>query len=189
MASEFQIETTKLQLIDPIPIASIIEMIATPYLRPQHIIKKEISNVAYDMFGRAVELIEPVYNDVVIKDRYKIRNNIDTTIPVVGIEIIKRYIDRMLLINSAWSKQEVPSLQKIWSEFLLPEYEITIEVYELIESALNDIRNDIRDFINGEVWVMHFQRSRFNDIVIEKCQDFRIYNFMLEHGSEYKRKK
>ena len=167
MTSNNAIETLKILIIDPIPLATLIESKLKIYLEPLKPVLKEEITFVYDMYGRPMHVREDMNIDTGTIHRPV--NNIR------GIEIIKSYINRLLIINSAWSKQEVPSVISIWNKYIIPEYQYTVEVYELIEGLLLELKEEIRAFINGEYWNIHLQRNRYSDIIIDKCIDFRIF--------------
>lgn len=176
------IEVNKILIFDPISIATIIEAVAEPYLRPaigQVIDLNKLNTVALGAnTGRYL------YAD---KDLpYK---NKEQELPIRGIAIMNAYIERLLGVNSAWVKHYNPSLVDIWGVYVLAEYANTPEVFDLIENQLCDIRTDILEFIGKNHWLMHFQRMRKNDIIIEQSIDYRVYQWCLEHPEEWKTNK
>jgi len=166
-------ETTKVLLIDPLSLARLIELTAKPYLK--QVVKDDAATeavlVTFDTYGRKS-------SEVVKVSQPK------PQLPKIGIEIIKSYIEMILISNSAWSKQKVPTIVDLWSDFIVPEYRETIEVYELIENLLVNLTVDIKDFIGADKWIIHLQRTRYTDIVIDKCIDFRIHWYKQHFGNE-----
>lgn len=161
------IETIKILILDPIPLASMIERKAKPYLKEIKPIVKEKISIVYDMYGRALHVMD----NNCVDDCVCVKQPLHTR----GVEIIKSYINRILIMNSVWSKEEIPTITAMWSKYLIPEYEYTIEVYELIEGLMDNLRMEIIAFIGKDKWNIHLQRVRYNDIIIEKCTDFRIF--------------
>ena len=175
------IETTKILIFDPMGLASTIEMIARPYLRIKKEINKEPEYV-FDMRGRPIGLMED-YLKLMLPNTGLKQHIKPPVLPTIGIDIIKEYVDRLLLKYSAWTKQGTPTLHSIWSTYLLPEYEFTEDVYGLIENVLGELHSDIVNFIADDIWIMHFMKIRNRDIVVEKTIDFRVHYYMQHvHG-------
>jgi hypothetical protein len=169
-------ETTKIIIFDPLPLAAIVENIAQPYLRAlDKVINKEPEYV-FDQYGRVVGTMDMLNAANGTKQGRKIQA--PYIYPTVGISIIKAYVDRILIHYSAWTKQGTPTLQSIWSEFLIPEYEYTEDVYGLIENLLGELHTDIVNFIGDDKWHMHFLRMRNSDLMIEKTIDYRVHYYM-----------
>jgi len=152
-----QTEIQSIYVFDPTELATTIEVVAARYLIP---------------------LISP---NTIHKDKAALRIRTDR-----GIKIINAYIDKMLIDNSAWTRCKSKSIVDMWEEFICPEYKHTLEVYELIETLLMDMRIDIGAFIGKDKWIIHFRNSMNGDIIIEKSIDFRIHAWTQEHGWEFK---
>lgn len=172
MTSNFSCETVKIMLINPIPLAWAIEAAVKPYLISISDTNRDNNKkvTVYDIHGRP-------HHEVVVQP------TIVLTTPVVGMEIIKSYIERILITNSAWSKQKIPTVFDIWQEYIVPEYKDNVDVYDLIENLLTNIYTDIREFLGNDKWIVHLQKNRYSDIVIEKCIDYRIYWYKQHFGN------
>ena len=176
------IETTKILIFDPVELANTIEMIARPYLRLENKKVNKEPEYVFDRRGRPIGLMEEYIKLMAPLNGKQCGKQL--TLPVIGIGMIKDYVDRLILKYSAWSKQGTPTLQSIWSKYLLLEYEYTDDVYGLIENILGELHSDIVNFIAGETWMMHFLKVRNRDIIIEKTCDFRVHYYMQHiHGS------
>jgi len=169
-----QIETVQVFIINPIEVATLIEVVAAKYLKKELTLTINVKLTKENGITKIKEKTAPVITCP------------EPQYPSTGIEMLKIYIDKMLIDNSAWSRCKSENIMKLWEKFIVSEYKHTIEVYELIENLLMDLRIDISTFIGKDKWVMHFRNNSGTDIVIEKSIDYRIHSWMQEHGWEFK---
>ena len=107
-------------------------------------------------------------------------------LPETGIDMIEALVDAVLAESSAWIRRRPMSLQDIWSRFVKPEYQESIELYEYINNLLLELRTQLKEFIGKDIWIMHFKvRNKF-EILVEKTIDYRIYQWHQEHAWEFK---
>ncbi len=154
------IEVTKAFIFSPIPTAQMIEDKVGQYLNIVQPKPKEFA------------VAENKYTDAVIKP-----TNIkeESIYPAIGMEIVKAFVDRLLLINSGWLNVGGYLIREELNKHLLQEYQNNDEVLSLLESILFEVRIDVNQFIGKDKFIMHFMRTRRYDIVIEKTIDYRIY--------------
>jgi hypothetical protein len=167
------IEVTKAFIFDPLPIAHLIESRAMKYLNTAQIL------------GSALDIVDRSnvkYNNAIIKKSDAVEN----TFPVVGLEIVKAYVNTLLTAKSGWLKLGNYSASNEIYKFILPEYHHNDDVWAILSDILIEIRTDVNGFVGDDKFIMHFMRTRKTDIVIEKTIDYRIYDWMQKFGSEIK---
>jgi hypothetical protein len=199
-------DVTGTYIFDPIPLATLIENVAAPYLKNieykvgaylkgydtplitfdnSYYCKRLNSNGNYDVIPitSTDDINGEIFdrsNTLIMRDGKFLTST--PTVPIRGIKIISAYIDMLLTKYSAWATNNNISVNDIWKEFIKQEYEYTPEVFELIEDLLYDLRSEVRSFIGNDKWIMFFQKSFRNDIIIERTIDYRIYHYCQEHG-------
>jgi hypothetical protein len=169
-----RIEVNKVFIIDPISLAVTLESIMSPYL-------KDASDKVFKNDTKQDTVANRIKKEYIEGEIYENTNTnsaslIDNNIPIRGIELIKAYINMLLVNNSAWlnSKQLIEDSVGM---FIKDEFIHTQAIFDLIDSNLFDLRTDILGFIGKNKWLMHFQNMRNSDIIIDQCQDYRAWDW------------
>lgn len=122
-------------------------------------------------------------------------------LPVRGLQVVFAAVDHTLRQHAAWAKKPVGHCGAFLAEYLkedyhqcLPEDEADLEflrrkgyplqrlqrnseLREQLTDALVEIREQVRQFIGQDRWVMHFHYAQGLDIVVDKTIDFRIFDW------------
>lgn len=108
------------------------------------------------------------------KDRFLFS---EPTIPVRGIGVIKSLVEEHISKLSPWTRSEGYS-KRLRAHFL-PEavYEVVDECF--LERVCESLLCKIDNFINTDVWNIYFCKIVAIDLRIEKCIDYRIYDWTL----------
>ena len=99
------------------------------------------------------------------------------TIPARGAEIIKLLIEHHLASTSSWANKG-NYIEKMCSFFKPENSEIVEELFlqRLCESLLCQVSN----FVGNDSWNVYFVKFLGLDLCIEKCIDYRIYDWTLK---------
>ncbi|BDD79528.1 hypothetical protein [Burkholderia phage FLC9] len=60
-----------------------------------------------------------------------------------------------------------------------------IDICDSILLQLNDLFQQLLEFLGTDRWIMHFSKVSNTQMTVEKTIDYRIYSWMLEHGRGY----
>jgi hypothetical protein len=112
-----------------------------------------------------------------------LRNRERPPFPHIGMAIVLCAIEHWVEENSAWTRRQTPSFERLMKQFIKKEWQETHEVFDLLRNLLIEIRTDVKLFLGNERWIMHFLRTRGLDIFIEKSIDYRIYDWERRHAA------
>lgn len=134
-------------------------------------------------------------------------------LPVRALAMLSAVVDHTLAYFAAWARRPAVTLEACVAEHLKEEYRArlpdeepalallqqefadlkrlkdNVSLHGQLADLCDSVRNQVREFIGEDRWVMHFHRARGLDIVVEKTADFRIYQWEMEHGHEYPHRK
>ena len=204
--------------LNPIELAWSVEVVAGKFLKPiicepgLYISNSPVPDILFNgkfysirntpngIIKNSIKCIGDICGDIYNENDkivYSVNSNIPISespdIPIRGLAIINKYIDKIILDNSIWIKCKKPDIEEIWKDYVLEEYVNNYQVYELIERIIYEIYERLIHFIGPNKWIIHCKNKPFGcgdtyDILIEKYGDYRIDEWMREHGDEYKSK-
>lgn len=103
------------------------------------------------------------------------------TIPARGIEIIKLLIENHIARMSPWASKGNYVL-KMCGFFKAENSDIVEEQY--LERLCESLICQVDAFIGRDVWNIYFVKFRGFDICIEKCEDYRIYDWTIKQNQQ-----
>jgi hypothetical protein len=149
--------------------------------------KKEDGTIVETPIMSLSDIVSEVFNqsgDIVVTSKNVKQLSEEPTVPTIGMQIIKAFVQKTLDDKSAWLNvwlhRDQASYEEIWREFIKPEYhndETLNDIVNNIVSTLVDLRTNIIKFIDKDTWLMHFLKVNRGDYYIEKCCDFRIWDW------------
>lgn len=114
------------------------------------------------------------------------------TMPVVGFEMLHDALNHFLQLHSGWvtGLKDARGYEKVWVEKYLVNYDKEFHDqtpdFTPLERAYDttiQLREQIKDFIGNQTWVMYFVKQKDIDIVIEKTIDYRIWDWTRRTAS------
>lgn len=60
----------------------------------------------------------------------------------------------------------------------------SIDICDSIMLQVNDLVQQLLDFLGQDRWIMHFMKVNNTQVTVEKTIDYRIYSWMMEHGRD-----
>lgn len=111
------------------------------------------------------------------------------TVPARGIRIVSDVVFSTIRAHAAWEPEHKFCMRTLLQSHLKEEYQGylhqaykgELDLVGLFENAVVDLRSEVRAFLGSDKWIMHAQRERGTDIIIEKSIDYRIYQWEQEH--------
>ena len=153
------LEPRKVLVTDILDIAALIELSCKEYL-----IETNINNRDYSRITNKREYAKLIQGDAT---------------PKIGIALLYNLANEIIDINSAWCDVKIG--YKSWVPFLKREYKDSSEINGFIHSQLMEFIQGISLFIGDDEWSMHFIKLNGRDLIIEKCGDYRAYQWTKEN--------
>lgn len=139
----------------------------------------KIDSAVYDANGNCV--IPTRY----MRDKVKFLAN-TPLLPYRGILIAKAVAVHQINNFAAYHRSGARSFADAIRSHFRPEVPIEDELIELIENSCAMVRKELMLFLGDHVWNMFFTRRLGTVLRVERCMDWRAWEWEQKHGDDFR---
>lgn len=137
----------------------------------------DFNNVENTVVDETGKIVIPAF---MMRDKKRYLSNIPS-VPARGVFIIKNLIEHHISTLSPWARRG-QCMSNISKYFKRENQDIVEENY--LERLCESLIVQINDFIGIDQWNMYFVKIKGLDLCIEKCMDYRIYEWTTKRNQE-----
>lgn len=108
-----------------------------------------------------------------------------TDVPVVGRKLAEFMALDVITSQCLYIEEKADHFERLLTKYLRPEVAHNHELHDKISDLFMPIYDQVADFVNGPTFNIHFVSRIGRDVRVEKCGDFRIYDWHKIKGTPY----